>query len=132
MGNRCREAVNWVARAEVSARSFGSTPIIPSASQSRSCYAGGRGVRSVRRHELGRSTTAKGGLRRLRSFVSLKPNGPIIRCIVQILIPLTKKFETSSTYQREMGQCISFHWNSFTQKLKAVTTKWCHRIGDAA
>lgn len=59
-----------------SARRCGPTPIIPSASQSRSGHVEGRGVRSAGRRKLGRSTTAKGGLRRLHSFVSPVPNSP--------------------------------------------------------
>lgn len=70
--------VNFGGCAEVlSARSCGPTSIIPSASQTRSGHAGGWGVRSAGRRKLGRSTTAKGGLRRLRSFVSSTTNSPI-------------------------------------------------------
>lgn len=74
----CQGVVNFGGCAAVSsARSCGHTPIISSASRTRSGHAGGRDVRSAGRRNLGRSTTAKGGLRRLRSFVSPMPNSPI-------------------------------------------------------
>lgn len=73
----------WVARAEVSsARSCGSTLIIPSASQSRSCYARGRGGRN-----------AECGAPRTRSVAAPRPRVVCEGCASLSLEYLTNKFE---------------------------------------